>query len=229
MTTSFYSEAELATLGLKSYGSKVLISRFTRIYAPEQITIGDNVRIDDFCILSGNITIGSNIHIAAYCALYGGECGIVLHNYAGLSARCTIYSTIDDFSGEYLIGPMVDSNLRKLESGKVVLESYTQVGANSVVFPSVILREGTAIGAMSLVKTSTEPWTIYAGSPAKKTKNRSCNLLKLSKLQTGGGKKHSLNYLFSAKNSAYTYTLKQQQDICSDFPLLPRSERRKIA
>ncbi len=36
------------------------------------ISIGDNVRIDDFCILSGKIELGSNIHISAYC-LYNGS------------------------------------------------------------------------------------------------------------------------------------------------------------
>mgnify|MGYP004422306013 CR=1 FL=1 len=91
---SFYTESELATLGLHSYGKNVLISRFARLYAPETISIGDNVRIDDFCILSGNITLGSHIHIAAYCALYGAK-GIVMEDYTGLSARATLYSAID--------------------------------------------------------------------------------------------------------------------------------------
>lgn len=49
--TSFYSEEELRSIGLKSYGKNVLISRFARIYGAESISIGNNVRIDDFCIL----------------------------------------------------------------------------------------------------------------------------------------------------------------------------------
>lgn len=36
------------------------------------MTIGSNVRIDDFCILSGRLEFGSYVHIAAYSALYGG-------------------------------------------------------------------------------------------------------------------------------------------------------------
>jgi len=69
---SFYSTKELASLGLKRYGENVLISRKCSIYGAQSIEIGDNVRIDDFCILSGHIILGSNIHISAYVALFGG-------------------------------------------------------------------------------------------------------------------------------------------------------------
>lgn len=76
MGNSFYSISELKLLGLKRLGQNVYISRKSSIYSPENISIGDNVRIDDFCILSGNITLGNYIHIAAYTALYGGEEGL---------------------------------------------------------------------------------------------------------------------------------------------------------
>lgn len=46
--TSFYSEDELKSIGLKTYGENVLISRFARIYGAKNISIGNNVRIDDF-------------------------------------------------------------------------------------------------------------------------------------------------------------------------------------
>ena len=49
---SFYSKEELKEIGFKKYGENVLISRKTSIYNPEKIIIGNNVRIDDFCILS---------------------------------------------------------------------------------------------------------------------------------------------------------------------------------
>ena len=64
----FYSESELKNLGFKKIGSNVLISKKASLYGVSQMEIGDNVRIDDFCILSGNIMLGSNIHISAYVA-----------------------------------------------------------------------------------------------------------------------------------------------------------------
>lgn len=178
MKTSFYTENELAELGLKSYGKKVLISRYTQIYSPEKISIGNNVRIDDFCILSGNITLGSHIHIAAYCALYGGEYGIEMKDYTGLSARATIYSAIDDFSGNYLIGPIHDSQFTNVIGGKVVLNKFSQIGVGAIIFPGVEVGEGAVLGAMSLTKNDLADWTISAGIPAKCIKERNNMLLK---------------------------------------------------
>ncbi len=174
--SSFYTEEELPTLGLASYGRDVRISRYARLYSPAHIRIGDNVRIDDFCILSGHITLGSHIHIAAYCALYGAM-GIVLEDYTGLSARTTLYSAMDDFGGDYLIGPIHDSSLTHVTGGEVRLCRYAQVGAGSTVFPAVTMAEGSVLGAMSLCKVSTEPWIIYAGIPCRAIKPRNKGLL----------------------------------------------------
>ena len=113
METSYYSQSELECLGLKSYGRNVFISRYTRFYGVDRISIGDNVRIDDFCVFCGDVSIGSYIHIAPFCALYG-EYGIRLDDYSGLSARVTVYSAIDDFSGEWAVGPMLDESIRGL-------------------------------------------------------------------------------------------------------------------
>lgn len=179
MRTSFYTEQELSQLGLKSYGEDVRISRYAQIYSPEKISIGDNVRIDDFCILSGSITIGSHIHIAAYCALYGADYGIVLEDYTGISARATIYAAMDDFSGDYLIGPIHDDKYTNVIGGNVKICAYAQIGAMALVFPNVCIGEGVVLGAMSMAKKSLESWGIYAGVPAKKIKRRSKRLLDL--------------------------------------------------
>lgn len=171
METSYYSQSELEGLGLKSYGQNVFISRFARFYGASRISIGDNVRIDDFCVFCGDVTIGSHIHIAPYCVLYG-EYGIQLEDYSGLSARVTIYSAIDDFSGEWAVGPMVDESLRKLTKGKVHIEKYVQLGAGCVVFPDLTIGENTSVGAMSLVNKTLERGGVYAGIPARKIKDR---------------------------------------------------------
>lgn len=174
---SFYTTQELATLGLKSYGKDVKISRFARLYAPEKIIIGDNVRIDDFCILSGNIVIGSNIHISAYVALYGSM-GIVLEDYTGISPMTTVYSAMDDFSGEYLIGPVHPEETTNVTGGMVVIKKYVQIGTHCVVFPNLTISEGCVIGACSLVRKSTDPWGIYYGIPASLHGSRKRDLLK---------------------------------------------------
>lgn len=177
MKSSFYEQKELSNFGFKAIGENVLISRFACFYSPETIEIGSNVRIDDFCILSGNIKLHSYIHISAHTILYG-RYGIEMEDYTGLSPRCTVFTASDDFSGEFLIGPMVHPSFTKVFTGPVMFKKFSQMGANCVVFPNISIGEGTVIGAMSLVNCSLDPWSIYAGIPVKFKRVRSKNLLK---------------------------------------------------
>lgn len=173
---SFYSLDELAQIGFKKCGENVLISRKASIYSPEKISIGNHTRIDDFCIISGEIQIGSFVHISAYTALYG-HFGIHIEEYAGLSPRCTVFSASDDFSGNYLIGPMIPSKYTNVTGGKVVLKRFAQIGAGTVILPNITIHEGVAVGAMSLVKKDLLAWCIYGGNPIKFIKERERGLL----------------------------------------------------
>lgn len=176
--TSFYLDEELQNLGFKFVGDGCCISRNAKFYGINNISIGHNVRIDDFCILSGNVTIGSNIHIGPYVALYGSK-GIVLEDYTGISARSTIYSAMDDFNGDYLVGPIHKDKYTNVNGGEVRMNKYSQLCAHSLVFPNVTIGEGAVIGACSMVKYSVEPWGIYAGVPVRKIKERRKNMLSL--------------------------------------------------
>lgn len=176
--TSFYTEEELQHLGFKSVGRHCKISRKASFYGIERMSVGNNVRIDDFCILSGCITLGNNIHISAFAALYGAM-GIELEDYTCVSIRSTILSATDDSSGNYLCGPVHPDGFTNVTGGKVTLKRFSFVASHSLVFPKVTIAEGAVVGAMSMVKTDLEPWTIYAGVPARKLKERSRSMLNL--------------------------------------------------
>lgn len=180
--TSFYTEKELNNIGLKKYGKNVLISRNAVLYNPEKLEVGDNVRIDDFTTISGKVKLGDYIHIAQFCGLYGGDEGILMDDFSGLSSRVVIYATSNDYSGESLTNPMVPMKYKQADKNQTVhLEKHAIVGTTSVILPGVTIGIGSSVGAMSLVTKSLEPWGIYAGSPAKKIKNRSKHLLELEK------------------------------------------------
>ena len=183
---SFYSKDELKKIGIKSFGNNVLISRKCSIYGAKNISIGNNVRIDDFCILSGNIKIGNYVHISAFCALYG-RFGIEIGDFCGISARSTLFSASDDFSGEHMISPMIKENHIKLSTGLIRMENYVQIGTNSIIMPKITLFEGSVCGAFSFVNKDLQEWSMYKGIPAKKFKDRSQNVKLLSKayLQKG--------------------------------------------
>lgn len=181
MSDSFYSKKELDELGLKCYGENVLISRKSSIYSPENISIGNNVRIDDFCVLSGNIVIGDYVHIAVYNALFGGKIGIELKDFSGLSSKSVIYASSDDYSGNVLTNPTISHQYRNVIEKKVIIGKHVLIGTGTTILPGVEIGEGSAIGSMSLVNKSLGKWGIYAGIPCKYLKPRSKKILELEK------------------------------------------------
>jgi len=187
LDNSFYSSAELEVLGLKHCGYNVKISRKTSFYGAEFISIGDNSRIDDFCLLSassnGEIIISKHVHISAGVYLYGGA-GILIGDFVGVSAGCKLFSESEDYSGENLTNPTIPAKFKNIDSKKISLEKHSLIGAGSILLPGATLLEGTAVGAMSLVASQIGPWGIYAGVPAKRVKIRSKNLLALEKKLT---------------------------------------------
>ncbi|MBU5431076.1 acyltransferase [Kineothrix sp. MSJ-39] len=173
---SFYEEKELAILGFKGIGKNVKISRHACFYGADRMEIGDNVRIDDFCILSGDIKIGNNVHIAAGVYLFGGHAGIILDDFTGISSRSAIYAESDDYLGEALTNPTIPDRFRKVSGGTVTLEKHVLIGTGCTILPSVTVKIGTAVGSMSLVNKSLPEWGVYIGIPCKKVKDRSKQL-----------------------------------------------------
>ena len=178
---SFLSDKELSDLSFESIGENVKISHKASIYGAEKISLGNNVRIDDFCILSagqGGILIGSFIHIAAYSSIIG-KARIELKNFSNISARVSIYSSSDDFTGQWMTNPTVPENFTGVEHAPVLIGKHVIVGAGSVILPGAILEAGVAVGALSLVKGRCLEFGVYVGSPARRVSERKRHLLEL--------------------------------------------------
>jgi dTDP-4-amino-4,6-dideoxy-D-glucose acyltransferase len=175
----FYTKIQLKELGFKSLGENVLISDKASIYGAGNIEIGSNVRIDDFCILSAGkegISIGNYVHIACYAHLIGAG-RIILEDHSQVSGKVSVYSSSDDFSGNYLVGPTVPVEFTNVKSATVHLKKYVILGCNAVVLPGVTIGEGTAVGALSLVSKDLEPYKLYGGSPIRIIRERNRGML----------------------------------------------------
>lgn len=179
--TSFYSIEELSEIGFKSVGDNVFISRKVSFYGVSRISIGNNVRIDDFCVLStgkGGIYIGNFVHIAVFSSLMG-EGKITLEDFSGISSRVSVYSSNDDYTGEFMTNPTVPSKYTNVTHADVTICRHALVGSGSIILPGVTLKEGAVIGALSLVNKDCDEYYIYKGNPAKKIVERSRKLQKL--------------------------------------------------
>lgn len=174
---SYLSKNKLKKIGFRHIGENVLLSDKASVYNPEQITLNDNCRVDDFCLLSGQISIGSYVHITPYCLLAGGTPGIVLEDFTTLAYGAYIFTQSDDYSGETMANSLIPANYKNEKKEAITIQKHSIIGARSTVFPGVLIAEGTAVGAMSLVLKNTLPWGIYAGIPATRMKERSKKII----------------------------------------------------
>ncbi|MCT8963104.1 acyltransferase [Pseudomonas veronii] len=176
---AYLNQIELEHLGFKALGRHVKISDKACIYNADQIEIGDYSRIDDFCIVSGNVKIGRFNHITPMCLVAGGGPGIILEDFCTLAYGVKVFAQSDDYSGETLTNSLIPKRFKKELFAVIHLEKHVIVGAGTTILPGVKVEMGCSVGAMSLLTKSTSAWGVYAGVPAKRVKERKKDLLQL--------------------------------------------------
>ncbi|MBI2444542.1 MAG: acyltransferase [Candidatus Magasanikbacteria bacterium] len=159
---------------LKAVGADVFISHAVEIRRPQLVRLGSHIAIDTGFYLTTAAELGDYIHIGPDVCIIGGARGLLkMGNFTNLAAGCRVICVSDTFTGEGLItAPGIPPEYCRLKIAPVVLEDFANVGANAVIMPGVTLGKGSVVGACSLVTHNTEPWTIYAGIPARPIKKR---------------------------------------------------------
>ncbi|MBL4753020.1 MAG: acyltransferase [Flavobacteriales bacterium] len=183
LKSTYLTEEDLKDYGFKSIGKNVRISSDARIYGQENISIGSNVRIDDFTILSavnGYINIGNYVFIARNSHL-SGFLGIEMHDFSSMAANTVIYSASDDYGGDYLTAQAIPQKYTAHIGGPVVIGKHVIIGSSCTIMGPCNIGEGCSIGAMTFVQNELLPWGIYIGIPCKRFKERRKGLLSLEK------------------------------------------------
>lgn len=74
----------------------------------------------------------------------------------------------------YLCGATHDYNAKEFTYIKktITIGVYAWICARAVVLPGVHCKDGSVLGAASVTSRDLEPWTIYAGNPARLIKAR---------------------------------------------------------
>lgn len=176
---AYFTKEDLEVMGFKALGKNLKISEKASFYNPETIEIDDYSRIDDFCVVSGKVSIGKYCHITPMCLVAGGSPGITLSDFCTLAYGVKVFAQSDDYSGSTMVNSLIPKAFKNEYLAEVLLERQVVVGAGSVIFPGVTIKEGCSVGAVTLVNKSTQPWGIYAGNPARRIKERKKDLLQL--------------------------------------------------
>ena len=149
------------------------------------VRIGENVIIDEDCVLGNNVFIGHNTVLRN--SVYIGDNTIIGHlvvieQYSIIGAHVTIQSQCHITGGAFILnrcffGPgVVTSNTRKISHGRNYKAETAgpffgrgcRIGAASLIMPGVIIGEEVLVGAGSLVDDDLEPFFVYYGRPARK-------------------------------------------------------------
>ncbi len=143
MLKSFYLK-----LCKNKIGNNVIYYPGVFIMPPRNITIGDNVDLakDVLITTSGGVDIGER-------ALIGYSTKILTSNHNIPSGKQKIFSA---------------GHTHK----KVTIEKDVWIGANCIILPGVTIGEGSIIAAGSVITKDVDPFSIYAGVPAKKIRER---------------------------------------------------------
>ena len=166
MNNSFVSQKILEEHNFKSLGSNIKISSNVTIIGEENITLGSNVRIDDYTIISakeGSLNIGSNVHIGGQSYL-GCSGTIKIGNNVNISQGVKLYSKINNYHQHDKDNPFFLK--------KIVIKDEVIIGSGTVIVGECCILDGTTIGALSLVKDDLKSWSIYAGNPLRFLKSR---------------------------------------------------------
>jgi acetyltransferase-like isoleucine patch superfamily enzyme len=156
----------------KKQGIDLFVDKTAVIKKPDLVEVGAHVAIDVGVYLSTQAKIGDYVHIAPYVCIIGGkDSKLVMGDFSGIAAGSKIICGSDDFT-KGMTNPQIPLKYKHTKFTTVTIEKYACIGVNSIIMPGVTIAEGSVIGAGSVVTKSTEPWTVYVGSPAKPVKIR---------------------------------------------------------
>ena len=146
--------AESAVVEIR-YGGEINIGAFTEL-------------LDGVLILSygGKISIGSKCSINAYTIIYGHG-GVTIGNDVLIAGHCMIIPNNHNYKNKH-----VAIRDQGATSKGIIIEDDVWIGHGCSILDGIIIGKGAVIAAGSVVNRSVEPYTIYAGVPAKKVKDR---------------------------------------------------------
>jgi acetyltransferase-like isoleucine patch superfamily enzyme len=171
-------------------GRKVLFGRNLVLRHAHKISLGDNVIVDDNCVLdakgdsNAGITIGNNVYIGRNSIVYCKNGDIKIGDRVNISANCTVFSSNDltmadgTVVGAYsylLSGGEYDytGNEKFCEQtgmvtrGPLRIGSNCWIGARVTVLDNASIGDDCVIGAGAVVTKAISEGSLAAGVPAK--------------------------------------------------------------
>lgn len=132
---------------LRAFGAK--LGRGCHIYPGARIWAPWNLECEDVVAIADGAVVYNPAHI-------------FLGSHATVSQEAYLCGATHDYRDAAF--PMISRPIR--------VERYAWVCARSMVQPGITVGEGAVLGLGSVATRDLEPWTVYAGLPARRIKSR---------------------------------------------------------
>ena len=168
-------------------GRNVFFGPNVTLRHPHKITIGNDVVIDDGCVLDAKgksndgITIGNGVFLGRHTSVNTKDGNIVLEDGVNIGAFCTVFSASQVHCKRntliaaytYLVGGSHDmtSTLTAIvdqerTSSGITVGANGWIGTGAIILDGVNIGHDVVIGANSVVTKDVEDYAVTAGSPA---------------------------------------------------------------
>ena len=120
-----------------------------------------------------NIYMGSNVQIGPHAVLWTTRAKIIFEDNVIVGPGLTVITGDHrvDIKGKHIIDVTDDEKLPEHDAD-VIIEEGVWIGANVTILKGVTVGEGAVIAAGAVVTKSVLPYTICAGVPCKKIRDR---------------------------------------------------------
>jgi acetyltransferase-like isoleucine patch superfamily enzyme len=173
---------------LGSCGRNVIFGQNVVLRHPHKIHVGDNVMIDDNCLLdakgtsNSGIRIGSGVFLGRNTILSCKNGNIVIGDGANVGFNCEVFSASDVSVGRdtliaaycYLIGgdhdfsdPEIPVIEQSRKSAGVRIGDGAWLGAGAKILDGVVIGDRAVIGAGAVVRDAVAGGAIAVGMPAR--------------------------------------------------------------
>ncbi len=136
---------------------------------------GKNVRIGRHTRAEGwnNIELGNHVSIGANCVFLTTRANVIIgdHVVFGPNVTCITGNHRIDMVGRY-IDSVTDADKKPENDEDIIFMGDNWIGANSTILKGVTIGKGAVVAAGSVVTHTVDDYTIVAGVPARKIRDR---------------------------------------------------------
>ncbi len=140
-----------------SGGKNLHIGKGGQLWAPDRLSLGDNVYIGKHVIIETNTTIGNHVLIANSVSLVGR----FDHDYEAIGIPVRLAPWIGDYHPEH-----------ELRKKYITIGDDVWVGAGAILLSPVDVGRGAIIAAGAVVVKDVAPYSIVGGNPAREIGKR---------------------------------------------------------